>query len=203
MQDSRVMMKFCNYDLMDESEEQIVFKIYFIIIIINMEDLTNGVQEHNNLPTLIQYGVKLPFRIMVVGQTDNGKTHSIIKRWLGGKVSFWRYIHGELRSCELQHCLYCSNSGMSEEEKQRLKEEFIDESHEEPQRLFHLNRLPEKKELFEFIASMINNDERSRGVVDDKLKKPSSRKRDKEGRISRVVNQEKSFEEIVFSENEE
>ena len=92
---------------------------------------------------------------------------------------------------------------MSEEKKQRLKEEFIDESHEEPQRLFHLNRLPEKKELFEFIASMINNDERSQGVVDEKLKKPSSRKRDKEGRISKVVNQEKSLEEINFSENKE
>ena len=39
--------------------------------------------------------------------------------------------------------------------------------------------------------------------MDDKLKKPSSRKRDKEARISRVVNQEKSLEEIVFSENEE
>ena len=40
--------------------------------------------------------------------------------------------------------------------------------------------------------------------MDDKLKKPSSRKRDKEGRISSrvVVNQEKSLEEIVFSENE-
>ena len=48
-----------------------------------------------------------------------------------------------------------------------------------------------------------HNDERSRGVVDDKLKKPSFRKRDKEGRISRVVNQEQSLEEIVFSENEE
>ena len=109
----------------------------------------NGVQERNILPTLIQYGVKLPFRIVIVGQTDSRKTHSIIKHWLGGKVSFWRYIDGELRSCELQHCLYCSNDGMSEEEKQ---EEFIDESHEE----LHLNRLPEKKELFEFIASMIH-----------------------------------------------
>ena len=164
-----------------------------------MEDLTDGVQEHDNLPTLIQYGVKLPFRIVVVGQMNGGKTHSIIKCWLGGKVSFWRYIDGELRLCELQHCLYC---GMSKEEKQRLKEEFIDESHEEPQQLFHLNRLPEKKELSKFIASMINNYERSQGVVDDKLKKPSSRKRDKEGKISRVVNQEKSMEEIVFSENE-
>ena len=81
--------------------------------------------------------------------------------------------------------------------KQRLKEEFIDESHEEPQRLFHLNRLPEKKELFEFIASTINNDERSQGVVDDKLKKPSSRKRDKEGRIRKVVNQEKSWRKSI------
>ena len=32
-------------------------------------------------PTLIQYGVKLPFRIAVVGQTDSGKMHSIIKCW--------------------------------------------------------------------------------------------------------------------------
>ena len=66
-----------------------------------MEDLVNGVQEHNSLPTIIQYGVKLLFRVMVIGQTDSGKMHSIIKRWLGGKVSFWRYIDGKLRSCKV------------------------------------------------------------------------------------------------------
>ena len=38
--------------------------------------------------------------------------------------------------------------------KERLKEEFIDEDKmdEQLQRLFHLNRLPTKKALFEFIA---------------------------------------------------
>ena len=41
---------------------------------------------------------------------------------------------------------------MSSEEKQHLKEEFINEDgvEEQPQRLFHLNRLPANKKLFEF-----------------------------------------------------
>ena len=97
-----------------------------------MEDLTNGVQEHNNLPTIIQYGVKLPFRITVVSQTNSRNTHSTTKHLIGDKVSFWKYIDRQLRSCKLLHCLRCSNGGKFEEDKQRLKEELTDESHEEP-----------------------------------------------------------------------
>ena len=57
------------------------------------------------LPSLIQYGVKLPFRVAVVRKTDSGKTHSIIKCWLGGKISCWKYNGSELKSCHLKHCL--------------------------------------------------------------------------------------------------
>ena len=42
-----------------------------------MEDLQDA--NERKLPILMQYGVKLPFRIAVVGQTDSGKTHSIIR----------------------------------------------------------------------------------------------------------------------------
>ena len=103
-------------------------------------DLRRDVNEKRKLPTLMQYGVKLPFRVAAVRQTDSGKTHSIIRRWLGGKISFWKHdVNGELKACQLQHCLYCSNGGISDDEKKRLKEEFIDEDREQPQRLFHLN----------------------------------------------------------------
>ena len=51
-----------------------------------MEDLRDA--NERKLPTLMQYGVKLPFRVAVVGQTDSGKTHSIIQCWLGGKFHF-------------------------------------------------------------------------------------------------------------------
>ena len=51
----------------------------------------------------MQYGVKLPSRVAIVGQTDSGKTHSIIRRWLGGKTSFWKHdVNGELKACQLQ-----------------------------------------------------------------------------------------------------
>ena len=83
-----------------------------------MEDLSQE-YDKEKLPMLMQYGVKLPFRVTVVGQTDSGKTHSIIPRWLGSKISFWKYIDDELQPCQLQHCLYCSNGGMSNEEKQQ------------------------------------------------------------------------------------
>ena len=92
-----------------------------------MEDLDrngNGEKASMKLPTLVQYGVKLPFRVVVVGQTNSSKTNSIIQHWLGGRISFCKYINNELTMCQLQHCLYCSNEGMSDEEKQRLKDEF-------------------------------------------------------------------------------
>ena len=152
----------------------------------------NGEKASTNLPTLVQYGVKLPFRVAVVGQTDSGKTHSIIRRWLGGRISFWKYINGELTTCQLQHCLYCSNGGMSDEEKHRLKDEFIDKERvgTSQQRLFHLNRLPSKKELFEFIAST--------SEIGQQPKKKESRKRDKHGAS---ISSRRDIEQIVFSEN--
>ena len=55
-------------------------------------------------------------------------------------ILFWKYVDGKLTACQLQHCLYCSNGGMSNEEKQRLKDEFIDKDRiGMRQRLFHLN----------------------------------------------------------------
>ena len=93
------------YDNVDEIEEEILF--------LKMEEKTK-----RRLPSLMQYGVKLPFRVAVVGQMDSGKTHSMIRRWLDGKILFWKDTDGEIKSCQLQHCLYCSNGGMSIEEKE-------------------------------------------------------------------------------------
>ena len=55
-----------------------------------MEDLNALHEEDLLLPNLTQYGVRLPFRVAVVGQTDSGKTYSIMRRWLGRKISFWK-----------------------------------------------------------------------------------------------------------------
>ena len=49
----------------------------------------------------------------------------------------------------LQHCLYCSNGDISEEEKDRVRDEFIKDK---DQRLFHLTRVLNREELFTFIA---------------------------------------------------
>ena len=95
--------------------------------------------------------------------------------------------------CQLQHCLYCSNGGMSDEEKQRLKDEFIDKERvgTSQQRLFHLNRLPSKKDLFKFIASM--------SEIGQQSKKKESRKRDIHGAS---ISSRRDIEQIVFSEKE-
>ena len=42
-------------------------------------------------PQMTQYGIKLPCRVAVVGQTDSGKTHSIMHSWLGVT-----YLFGDL-----------------------------------------------------------------------------------------------------------
>ena len=60
------------------------------------------------------------------------------------------------------------------------------------QRLFHLNRLPSKKDLFEFIASTSNE-----AIISKK--ESSSCKRDKHG-VS--ISGKRDIEQIVFSENE-
>ena len=97
---------------------------------LKMEDLSSNDESiTTESPLLVQYRAKLPFRVTVNGQTDSSKTRSIIRCWLGGRIS-----------CQLQHCIYCSNGRMSDEEKQRLKNEFIDKVRVGmPQRLFPLN----------------------------------------------------------------
>ena len=103
------------------------------------------------LPEITQYGIKLPFRVAVVGQTDSGKTHSIMHSWLGGKISYWKpNEHGAPEHAFLQHCLFCSNGGMSNAEKENLVKHFVVSPE---QRLFHMPRFPTKQELFEFISS--------------------------------------------------
>ena len=85
-----------------------------------MEDL-NAPHEDLPLPNLTQYGVRLPFRVAVIGQTDSGKTHSIMRQWLGGKISFWKAgLDSYVIETDLRHCLYCSNGGMSLDEKSTL-----------------------------------------------------------------------------------
>ena len=110
-----------------------------------MEDLTlksAAAMMMTTLPDIIQYGVRLSFRVTVIGQIDSGKTHSIMKRWLRGKMSFGKPSdEGVANESKLQHCLYCSNGGMSVEEKTMLLGEFV---HDKSQKLFHINQFPEK-----------------------------------------------------------
>ena len=81
----------------------------------------------NVLSELTQYGIRLPFRVAVEGQTDSGKTHSIMHMWLGGKISFWHpdYDDSTAVPTTLQHCLFCSNGRMSTNEKDTLVQHFV------------------------------------------------------------------------------
>ena len=118
-----------------------------------MEDLITTTlleEEKLHLPNLTQYGVRLPFRVAIVGQTDSGKTHFIMRRWLGGKISFWRLNDkGAATETDLQHCLFCSNGGMFPNEKTVLLHEFVKNDR---QKLFHIGRFPQKQEMFDFIS---------------------------------------------------
>ena len=119
-----------------------------------MEDLTVS-GEKQFLLNITQYGIRLPFRVTVVGQTDSGKTHSIVCRWLSGKISFWKpNSNGLAIESDLQHCLYCSNGGMSANKTKEFLKEFIKTDRE---KLFHLNRFPQKQEIFDFITKTIND----------------------------------------------
>ena len=101
-------------------------------------------------PQMTQYGIKLPYRV-AVGQTDSGKTDSIMHSWLGGNIFFWRPdpLDGSPRNASLQHCLFCSNGGMSPLEKETLLERFVKTK---DQRLFHVSRFPTKQEVYDFIS---------------------------------------------------
>ena len=117
-----------------------------------MEDLMSKPAVHCYFaPQMTQYGIKLPCRVAVVGQTDSGKTHSIMHSWLGGNISFWRPnpLDGSPRNASLQHCLFCSNGGMSPLEKETLLERFIKTK---DQRLFHVPQFPTKQEVYDFIS---------------------------------------------------
>ena len=78
-----------------------------------MERRYNSTSAHNTpLPEITQYGIKLPFRVAIVSQTDSGKTQSIMHSWLGRKISYWKpNEHGAPEHAFLQHCLFCSNGG--------------------------------------------------------------------------------------------
>ena len=103
------------------------------------------------LPEITQYGIKLPFRVVVVSQIDCGKTHSIMHSWLGGKISYWKpNEHGAPEHAFLQHCLFCSNGGMSNAEKENLVKHFMVSPE---QRLLYMPCFPTKQELFEFISN--------------------------------------------------
>ena len=117
-----------------------------------MEDLTSKpAVPRYYAPQMTQYGIKLPCRVAAVGQTDSGKTHSIMHSWLGGNISFWRpdLLDGSPRNASLQHCLFCSNGGMSPSEKETLLERFVKTK---DQRLFHVPWFPTKQEVYDFIS---------------------------------------------------
>ena len=114
-----------------------------------------------SLPAITEYGVRAPFRFAVIGQTDSGKTYSIMRRCLGGRISYWTSASGRgVQEVKLRHCLYCNNGDVSLELKQELVDNFVvDDS----QRVFHLDRFPMQDDIFNFISSTsIYNIERSR-----------------------------------------
>ena len=54
--------------------------------------------------SLLQYGINLPFRFTMIGQTDSRNTHSIVRCWLGRKIQYYKYVNGKLTHAYLQHC---------------------------------------------------------------------------------------------------
>ena len=152
-----------------------------------MEDLNALPKEDLPLPNLTQYGVRLPFRVAVVGQTDSGKTHSIMCCGQGRKISFWKVgLDGDVIETNLCHCLYCSNGGMSLDKKSTLLREFV---RDECQKLFHINRFPSKKEIFEFISRTSEID-------------LSTTTMKGKGGIKRKFTSHADFEDVVFGEGE-
>ena len=93
-----------------------------------------------NLLDITEYGMRVSFRFAVIGQTDSGKTYSIMQRWLGGKISYYTSASGRVQEVKLQHCLFCNNGNVSLELKQELVNSFIIDDSQ--QRIFHLDRFP-------------------------------------------------------------
>ena len=69
----------------------------------------------------------------------------------GYHISFWRPdpLDGSPRNALLQHCLFCSNGGMSPLEKETLLERFVTTK---DQSLFHMPQFPTKQEVYDFIS---------------------------------------------------
>ena len=107
-----------------------------------------------NLLDITEYGIRAPFRFAIIGQTDSGKTYSIMRRWLGRRISYWSSSDDAkqpIKEVSLKHCLYCSNGNVSYETKQEMVRNFIvDRS---SQHIFHLDRFPTKEDVFCFIAA--------------------------------------------------
>ena len=149
-----------------------------------MDNLTVS-GEKQFLPNITQYSIRLPFRVAVVGQTDSGKIHSVICRWLSGKISFSKpKSDGLAIESDLQYCLYCSNGGMPGNEKKELLKEFVKTDR---RKIFHLNRFPQKQEIFDFIAKTTND-----------VGKKKGKKRRKNSEVMIMPNKEG----IVFGEDE-
>ena len=174
-----------------------------------MEDLGRHCRRCSNttttslediLPELTQYGICLPFRVAVVGQTNSDKTHSIMHRWLGGKILFWcpNNDDGMAVPTTLQHCLFCSNGGMSMSEKDTLVQHFMC-NQQQQQHLFHMGWFPTKHDIFEFITRTSSNN-------DDKP--PPPRKRQKKTRKEQQDEQDTTLllpqndpKDIAFNED--
>ena len=118
-----------------------------------------------SLPDITEYGVRAPFRFAVIGQTDSGKTYSIMRRWLGGRISYWTSASGRVQEVKLRHCLYCNNGNVSLELKQELVDSFVVNN---SQRVFHLDRFPTQDNIFDFISStsIYNNVENRKRKLD-------------------------------------
>ena len=103
-----------------------------------------------SLLDITEYGVRAPFRFAVIGQTDSGKTYSIMRRWLGGRISYWMSASGRVQEVKLRHCLYCNNGNVSLELKQDLVDNFVVN---DSQRVFHLDQFLMQDNIFDFISS--------------------------------------------------
>ena len=112
--------------------------------------LEEGGEPVYSLLDITEYGVRVPFCFAVIGQTDSGKTYSIMRRWLGGRISYWTSASGKgVQEVKLRHCLYCNNGNVSLELKQELVDNFVVD---EKQRVFHLDRFPTQDDVFDFIS---------------------------------------------------
>ena len=111
-----------------------------------------------------------------------------------GEISFWKHdANEELKACQLQHCLYCSNGGISDDERIRLKGEFIDEDREfismttksdtkqqSRKRDKHRNVMKEHQSIEQIVFSENEHDAPNRVIVMDDLMNEAFNSRDKE-----------------------